>query len=131
MTTATAPTAIRYPHAAREFARRMGEANFCPTEIQAALAKRGIRPTLTTVTRWADPDYRDAENERMRRGRQIRRMSTPRLRLNRMQELRDVGLSFDAIRRVVNHDLGLELTTEQVRGILNGATKNVRELLGG
>lgn len=123
---------IEYPARASEFARRLAENGLSVVEIRDALARYGFHPTLTTIRYWCDPDRKLARNLR-RRSRLGRSQAEPAwwAKRRRMRELRDLGVSFDAIRRIINHDLELELTTEQVRGILNGTYKNVRGLLGG
>lgn len=114
-------SASTYPNGVREFARRLGEAGRRPTEIRASLMKRGYTPDLETVTRWADPEYNEARNLRRRRalnghGQRRRRVGWE-VRLARVRELRELGVSYRTIAVIVNHDLGADLTAGRVREI--------------
>lgn len=126
-----------YPAKVTEFARRLyadGEGKSI-NEIRASLAQRGYAPSRDTIRYWVDEDYREEKLHRQRKYRPHgpARKKTWRLRLERMQELREkVGLSFTSIAALMSHDFeDLELTEHHVRSIFNGSVSNktVRRLL--
>lgn len=130
MTTAAAPPRRRqpsYPPKVVEFARRMYEGGKKPPEIKVALERHGYSPGLTTIRYWVDDELRANHMRKKRDGlypswrlnARERRIPVWEARRRRLVELREVGLSFSSIAKVANHDFGLELTTEQVRGMIN------------
>lgn len=122
-----------YPANVREFARRLHHDNgWTVSRIIAALAKRGHHPAHNTVLAWVDEDYAEARRRAtriaMRRkngggpGRLTRRRQHPAdMRLQRMRDLRSVGLSYRAIAALLSFDFeDVEISAEQVRAIFNG-----------
>jgi hypothetical protein len=93
------------------------------TEIARILEREmGRRPGQTTIRRWVDPDYAEVVRTRQRRGGVCgpARTNTWRLRLARIMDLQGIGLTYDAIARVVSHDFELELDEDQVGFLLRG-----------
>jgi hypothetical protein len=88
----------------------------------------GVRPNLTTVRTWTDPEYAERFAEKNRRtarrswtrtvGRKPHARTSAEWRLARMRELRDCGLSFHAIGQVAGVWWGEELSDDQVSKIL-------------
>jgi hypothetical protein len=122
----SAGTGTRYPANVTEFARRLyQDEGYRLVQVIEALGRRGITPARSTVLYWCDPDARTAHNVQNRtrmypHGRQRRREASWSVKLRRMRELRGLGLSFDAVRRVANHEFGTELDADAARRILTG-----------
>jgi hypothetical protein len=90
------------------------------------------RPAATTVALWCYSESRrrsslDAQNHKgaVRRAtkRRINRRLTPEWKLERMRELRDAGLSFDAIGRVSGVWWGESFSDEQVARRIGGTAR--------
>lgn len=130
------PRTTRYPARAQTFARSLYEQGRTLTEIQAALSRYGHFPDYVTVKRWVDPEWRRERDSVTARRRSIKRGRRPEnasLRHARLLELRSLGLSANAVARVMNHDYGLKLTSEHVRGICGETISkpSLRRLLRG
>ncbi len=120
------PSSPTYPGNVREFARRLHEQNgWTGYRIRLALKLRGYTPlpAEATIKGWIDEDYREERNRRRRKGRPFprTRMRAWRGRLERMRELREIGISYTAIAALMSHDFEeIDLSEEQVRSILQG-----------
>lgn len=93
-----------------------------PKQIQRYLAGEGIDVALYTVRTWVVPGEAEIARRRnlesyYRRQRGGRASKTPML--TRMLELRDAGLSFSAIAKVMRLDHGLDMSTEMARYYVN------------
>ena len=134
--------ANEYPVNVVTFARRLHKENgYRIFEIRGALAKRGYFPTHNTILRWVDPAWAQLRNDDhklyLRRirgsdgtGRERATLTTFRRR--RLHKLRELGLSYADIAKVMNLDFdGLTLNREQVRYLLTSdpETKTVRKHL--
>lgn len=121
MATAESPTRKRYPARCHEFARRLHqERGYTIPEVIEALAKRGIRPSRSTVIYWCDPDRREAHNLKQKRNRypSLKRRPLHRswwVKARRAEQLRAAGLSLPAVAAVLKLDFDLDLTAEQLR----------------
>jgi hypothetical protein len=120
---------LRYPANVSEFARRLYEEGRTVPEVRAALARRGLNPTRSTVLYWCRPDAREAHNFRNRHrrypaGRQRQQEMVWWAKYKRLRELRDAGLSYSAIAKLATLDFGADLSADQARYMLqnNGAT---------
>jgi hypothetical protein len=115
-----------YPANVREYARRLYcDFELSPYEIHNRMLRLSIDPcpVPSTIRRWADPDYCEAERQGRRRGGRPgpdRKVKTWRLRLERIKELRAVGLSWEDVSRVMNLDFDLSLSRTQVRMYAEG-----------
>lgn len=119
-----------YPRQALEFARRMGEAGYRPTYVRGELAKLGYTPSLSTVSRWMDPEVWEAQREANRRamsgiegtlpGPKPGKKWTWQRRLDRFRRLAAAGVPVRSATKVMNLDFGLSMTDEQGRYILAG-----------
>jgi hypothetical protein len=133
-----------YPANVVELARRLHERRgWSAHRIRKALMTRGHSPAHNTVLAWIDPAYAAQRREdtrlAMRRrngggdGASPRRRRHPAdRRLQRIRDLRALGVSFRSIAAIVSHDFAdVDLDAEQVRGILNGtiSTATTRRLL--
>lgn len=129
-----------YPMNVVTFARRLHEHNGMKAhQIRNALIQRGWSPSHNTVLRWIDEDYADAWREARRIEKRRKRgglTGKPRrsawgVRLARMEELRDAGLSYEAIAKLAELDFGLTLSRSQIEGILKGKVsgRTIRRLL--
>jgi hypothetical protein len=123
-----------YPPRVIEFARRLHERGADVGRIRVALQKRGHCPSRNTVKRWVDPDFAEATRRGKRRGGRPgpHPRKTWRRRLERMQELRDLGVSYPSIAAVMSNDFeGVELDGRQVRSIFQGDVNeaNIQRLL--
>jgi intein-encoded DNA endonuclease-like protein len=119
------PTGTRYNANVTEFARRLYEdENYSVNEVVEALGRRGITPSRSTVLYWCDADAREAHNTKRVAlypdSRRRRREASWEVKLRRMRELREVGLSYEAIAKLSRHELGLDIDGETVRTILRG-----------
>lgn len=126
----------KYPANVSEFARRLYESGLSLTQVQLALARQGYRPARSTVTYWCDPEAYEAHNLRNKRrlyphGRTRTRTLPWQVKQRRMMALREAGLSFTAICKVMALDFGLSIDHEQVRRIINGtvSVSTTRRLL--
>jgi hypothetical protein len=100
------------------------------TDLQRYLERHGVDVSWWTVKKWADQDYAARERQRQRlRQRQIQRVNrrTPLHRLlvvdepalmERMNQLRDAGLSVASVAKVLNLDHGLGVTEHEIRNAL-------------
>jgi hypothetical protein len=134
---------VEYTANVREFARRLHEQNgWGVAEIRAALSKHGHLPAHNTVLCWIDDDYCEERRERgrieMRRRNgsgpgklRQRRVNPWDSRLDRMRDLRGIGLSFRAIAALMSHDFGVDLTANRVEYLLKEKpkTRTVKRLL--
>lgn len=128
----------RYPVNAIEFARRLYDDGKTIAEVRAALARHGYYPSHKSVVHWCEPEVREAFNLRRNhklwpRDQRRRRETEWQVKRERMERLREAGLTFSAIAKVINLDFGLELDAEQARGILRGriGSQATRLLLSG
>jgi hypothetical protein len=117
-----------------EFARRLADRGADCSRVRTALAKRGYSPSRNTVKRWIDPDFAEATRRGKRRGGRPgpHPRKTWRRRLERMEELRALRISYRSIAALMTHDFEhVELTENQVRAIFNGQTseRTIRQLL--
>jgi hypothetical protein len=82
----------------------------------------GRAPSPTTIRKWCDLDYAESVRIRERRGGRPgpNRFKTWKLRLERIRELRNLGLSCEAIAKVVAHDFSLSLDGGAVERMLRG-----------
>jgi len=116
--------ARRYPPRLVEFVRRLGEQGYRVCDARAAVAKLGVDPLPAerTIKRWLDPDFAEADRMSQRRGRlpgpQPRKRWTWQRKLERLRELRALGISLAAVAKVMNHDYALRLTPENVRHLI-------------
>lgn len=128
-----------YPTKLIEFTRRLGEAGYRTCDAQAALAKRGYRPSRSTVKRWLNPELWEAERMAKRKGGGVLPGPVPGMnwawqrRLKRLHELREVGLSFRACADLMNHDFGLQMTKEHSESVVKGqlSLESIRVLMNG
>lgn len=129
---------VGYPQNVVTYARRLHEENgWGAHQIRKSLQTMGYDPAHTTVLAWIDPDYAAGRRERCKLERRRRRgtygkwkrLNPSELRLSRMRELRDAGVSYAAIAKVVLLDFELALTGGQVERVLKGEIKNLRRLL--
>jgi len=96
------------------------------TQIQRYLERRGVKVSWSTVRRWADPQWEEIERKRAREAQRARwrrlhgvkphayRSIDPAAKLQRLFELRRVGLSAEDAARVLRLDFGDEITRFQV-----------------
>lgn len=115
-------------------AKSLVEAGWNPTETSRFLRQEfGRSPNPTTIRKWADPDYYEAVKMRERIGgiSGPNRYKTWKLRLERMQALRGLGLSYADVAAVVSHDFSIAVTAWQADRILSGTLTqpSVEELL--
>lgn len=109
------------------------EAGWLPAEIQELLRQEGIEPAPSRNTIWAWTHPRKAEKQARRDLAKTRRWRTerasfswpgvrgPEWKLERMRRLRDTGLSYAAIAKVMSFDFpSAPLTASQVEGVLRG-----------
>lgn len=131
----TASTAVptrgrRHPMSVVTEARRLHAAGWNDVQIVNLLAREGVTVTKATVGRWVKPKREQtwrAECERFgavraaeRGGKPLgRRDARPEYKLARMQALRELGVSFNSIAKVMGFDFGDELTEDQVRHALD------------
>lgn len=93
----------------------MAAAGWTPTQLRGYLADRGIHASESTVRRWTIPAEQEAQRAANREAMR-RRRDEQRAWEKRMRELRGtVGLSCAAISKLLRHDLGVELSEQQVR----------------
>lgn len=119
---------VSYPVKVQEFARRLYEdGGWRICEIRGALAKRGYFPSQSTVSRWCSPELAEADRIKKRQALyphlKGRKVTLPwEVKLQRMHELRNAGLSFHAVAKVMKLDYGIELDRHQSEAILKGRT---------
>lgn len=132
-----------HPENVREFCRRLYEEfDRTPTEIGHILRERGYEPvpSWAAIRSWCDPDYRRTRlsgaraRHATKRGAAFRKVSRKRgwhYRLERIQELRSLGISYRSIAVLASHDFGLSLTANQIEYLLkkDPATATMRRLL--
>lgn len=80
-----------------------------PRVMVEHLTARGYPVGMTTVRGWADPEYGDQH-----RANNAERKRRQRL-MGRMRELREAGVTYSCIARVMTLDFGIRVTEEQVR----------------
>lgn len=113
----------RYPPKLIEFVRRLGEQGYRTVEAEAAVRKLGTdpMPTRETIHRWLDPDYWEAHRMKQRKGSlpgpRPTHSHTWQRKLERLRELRSIGLTYKAVALVMNHDYGLILTEDSARAV--------------
>lgn len=143
------PRQVRHSTKTIALARRLygdGDA-WTPTQIVRYLEHQGVDPvpSLNTIRLWVVPGMADeqrAMNIRSYHARQARRASrrgpggrppadVQTARLSRLRTLREAGLSYTGIAIVAGLDLGLDLTDEQARYVLQASrmTPTVRRHL--
>lgn len=95
----------------------------------------GVRPNLTTVRIWTDPEYAAGftvrNRERMRESWQRRnpvrpQRVSPARAVQRMEALREAGLSFAAVGKVAGVWWGEHLSEGEVRSRLQGRRSYAR-----
>lgn len=124
------PRTRRYPLRLIAFVGKLGEQGYRTSQALALLGKMGVDPlpARETVKRWLDPDFAEADRMRQRKGLlpgpQPQRKWTWQRKLQRLHQLSGLGISYEAVARVMNHDYGLTLTCDQVRRIENGTTSS-------
>ncbi len=132
-----------HPAKVREFCRRLyQDYERTPSEIRKQLADRGYEPLpgWATILCWADPEYnrsrlaRARSRHAQRRGGELRRNTPKRgwhYRLERLEELRSIGISYRAIAALMSYDFDLELTAAQVEYLLKEQpkTETIKRLL--
>jgi hypothetical protein len=116
-------------------AKELAEAGWTVAEITRRLPDEfmGIEPAETTVRRWVDADYAERQRQSDRTGGvQTRRWGWHR-RLARIRELREAGIGFDAITKLLHLDFDLPLDCQQVERIHRGefSAETTRRYLGG
>lgn len=115
----------RYPARYHEYARRLyQDGGYTVPEVIEKLAERGVTPARSTVIGWCRPEVRDAHNLKQKRrlypsGRRKQRQLSWWAKARRARDLRDVGISYSAIAKVLALDFSLDLTAEQVRYALS------------
>lgn len=133
----------RHPAKVREFCRRLyQDYDRTPEEIRRILAERGYSPLpgWSTIRSWGDPEYRHRRLSRarrrhaQRRGAALKTRSPKRgwhYRLERIQEMRSLGISYRAIAVLASHDWDLDLTEGRVECLLKGTPREftVKRLL--
>lgn len=122
----------RYPTEMMELVCQMAQGGFTPHRIQGKLRAAGLPvPSRDTLKRWTDADYDEVMHDRRRIG-YAGRVTGPvgkrgwGRRLERLRVLRSCGVSYFALANIARQDFSLELTEDQVRGILKGATSEER-----
>jgi hypothetical protein len=109
-------------------ARQLGAAGWNAAKVRQVLSKEfpDHAPTLTTVSRWIDPDYAERQRECVRQGR-YRMGADPeshrwgwRRRVQRIRELKEIGLRFEDVAKVARLDFGLKLSPRQVERLARG-----------
>jgi hypothetical protein len=106
-----------YPMPVITRARELGAAGWRAAKIRQLLATEfpDHSPTLTTVSRWIDEDYAERQRECCRQGdATMAHRWGWRRRVQRIRELREVGLKFPDVARVLRLDFGLDLSVTQV-----------------
>lgn len=110
--------------------RDMAAAGWTPTQIQRYLSSQGVDPPHeNTIARWSSDERQDRVNRRRVEARRYRARKRDWHNLSarwcerdwkdRMIELRtDAGLTCSAIARLLRHDLGVDITEEQVRSLV-------------
>lgn len=112
-------------------AQALAAGGWGPYVIAKIFKKRGTPVSGKTIQDWIDPRIaerrRDAQRKRMRRINAARTRGrlgagpprSPEFRLARMQSLRDLGMSYNAIAIVMNFDfLDEMLTGDRVRNMV-------------
>lgn len=81
--------------------------------------------------RWIEPERKRAEEIGLHLSHMRAIGTTPiwRLRLERMQELRNANVPYSSIAKVMQVDFGITLSREQIARILKGETRNARRVL--
>jgi len=125
------PMGRRYPVSAMVRARELHEAGWSYRRIAELVhAETGHKPAATTVALWCYPEgklrsRREAQNHKnavtRSANRTPRQQFSPEWKLARMSELRDRGLSFEAIGQVTGVWWGEPLSEAQVAKRLGGS----------
>lgn len=116
----------RYPAKCHIFARRLWDDGRTIPEIREALAKVGYHPTRDAVVRWVDPERHEAYKARQRLNNAaagVKVKSAWWAKRRRMRQLREAGLSYSAIAKVMNLDYGTDLDAERARYLLKQSTR--------
>jgi hypothetical protein len=105
-------------------ARDLHEAGWNFTDVGRIIGREtdGVhRPTRNAVRSWIDPDYAEGERLRRRTGRPRKsRRKGWRFVFDRVEEMRELNISYRAIAVLISHDFDLSLDEEQVRSMLQG-----------
>jgi hypothetical protein len=112
-----------YPMPIITRAREHGAAGWKAAEVRRLIGEEfpDHTPTLTTVSRWIDSDYAERQRECCRHGRATMAHRWGwRRRVRRIRELRDAGLRFPEVVKVLRLDFGLDLTLVQVEKLARG-----------
>jgi hypothetical protein len=106
-------------------ARNLASGGWNPRQIARLLTAEGTPVSDTTVQTWIDPDYlkrRRANEARAKAAKRAaagvsmgRRIVNPGTRFQRMRDLRDAGLRYEDVAKVMRLDFGVELDVDQVR----------------
>lgn len=131
-------SAVRHSVVVMRRARELREAGWAIPRIRDILEKEhAVRPSKDTITRWLDPAVAE---RRAQAAREKRAESatfgwsgwhpSPSWKLGRMRALRDAGVSYAAVAKVMSVDFGDELTEEEVRAALK-LGRPPRKLLAG
>ncbi len=123
-------SAIRYSMRIVKRARELYEAGWKAPQISGfLLTEFGVKPSPQTIRLWCKPATEEVRRAERARRRREWRATHPRCvqtrlsedwKLERMEELRDVGLAFGAIGRVAGVWWGEPLSGEQVARRIGG-----------
>ena len=130
MTTLAVPSrANRHSMPLVREARQLGRAGWTPHQIAGIFRKRGVDPCPppNTIRYWLrggldmekqrELDRRHKARVRAERsgGRIVSRAATPEFKVARIRGLRELGVSYAAIAKVMTFDFGERITEKQVR----------------